>query len=136
MSAFTGELTVTSLDVECTRWRLEQPLIYEVGEKGSGRVVLVPSSFETDVTSVPVFMRSVLPAWGKWSRAAILHDRLYRLIEIGCPHEEAPDREAADAVFYEALRVSEVNPLLSWLMWAAVRVFGASRLRVAATSGG
>lgn len=129
MSAFTGEITVTSLDVDCRTWRLEQPLQYEVGELGSGRIVLVPSSFETDITSIPWLVRGLMPAWGRWSRAAILHDWLYECLQRGVPHPEAPTRRLADAVFHEALLVSEVPRPLAYAMWIVVRLFGEERAK-------
>lgn len=129
MSAFTGPLTVTAVDEDLLTWRLEQPLLYEVGSLGSGRVVLVRPGYVTDAASIPAPLRGILPAWGRWSRAAILHDYLYDLLRDGIPHKEASTRAAADAVFHEAMLVSGVPRALAGLMWVAVRLFGAGRAR-------
>lgn len=125
MSAFTGELTITSLDADCTRWRLEEPLSYEVGFLGSGRRITVPEGYETDGASIPRWLWSILPAWGRYSRAALVHDYLYDCLIAGVPHKEARTRAAADEVFLEAMLVSDVSRLVAHMMWACVRLFGA-----------
>lgn len=61
MSRFTGELTITQLDVDYRTWRLEQPLVYEVGDENSGRVIEVHKLFETDGASIPRLFQSLLP---------------------------------------------------------------------------
>lgn len=132
MSRFTGELTITQLDVDYRTWRLEQPLVYEVGEEGSGREILVHRLFETDGASIPRIFQSLLPTWGRYSRAAVIHDYLYNELRPGgSPHPEAPDRRSADAVFREAMEVSGVGLITRWTMWAAVRAFGFLALQAA-----
>jgi hypothetical protein len=125
MSRFTGPLTITQLDADYRTWRLEQELVYEVGAEGSGRIVRVHPQFETDGASVPRLLQFYLPTWGRYSRAAVIHDYLYaQLRPGGSPHPQAPSRQAADAVFLEALEVCGVSIVIRRIMWAAVRVFG------------
>lgn len=124
MSAFTGSLTITHLDADWRLWRLEQPLQYDIGELGSGRTVVVPAGFVTDGASVPRPLWSVLPTWGRYSRAAVIHDFLCRAVAEGKPHPQAPDRKTADAIFYEAMAVCGVNGAVRLTMWAAVRAAG------------
>jgi hypothetical protein len=75
-----SELTITHLSGNDTHswrlWRLAEPLIYEVGGRGSGRVIVVSKGFTTDGTSIPQFMWSILPVWASWSRAGVIHDVL------------------------------------------------------------
>lgn len=127
MSAFTGSLTITHLDLDWRLWRLEQPLIYEVGELGSGRHITVPAGFETDGASVPRFFWAVLPTWGKYSRAAVIHDYLGTLLVHGTPHAEGPNQKTIDAVFYEAMTVCEVRWPIKVLIWSTMRIV--ARLR-------
>lgn len=122
MSAFTGKLTVSHMDVDWRLWMLEQPFIYEVGAKGSGRVIEVPKGFMTDGASVPRFLWAVLPTWGSYSRAAVIHDYLLYCLARGEPHPEAPTREAADLIFDEACCVCNVPILLRWLLSIGVRI--------------
>lgn len=132
MSRFTGELTITQLDVDCRTWRLEQPLVYEVGDENSGHVIEVHKLFETDGASIPRIFQSFLPTWGRYSRAAVVHDYLYNELRPGTePHPEAPTRQRADAIFYEAMQVSGVGFFTRWIMWAAVRTFGFLSLQAA-----
>jgi hypothetical protein len=116
VSAFTGPLTITHVDVDWRLWILEQPLCYEVGEEGSGRTITAPTGFRTDGASVPRFLWAVLPTWGSYSRAAVIHDYLLDCLASGKPHPEAPTRADADHVFREAMIVCGVPPLLRGLL--------------------
>jgi hypothetical protein len=132
MSRFTGELTITQLDADYRTWRLEQPLIYEVGDEDSGRVIEVHKLFETDGASVPRIFWAILPTWGRYSRAAVIHDYLYNELREGTdPHPEAQTRRRADAIFLEAMEVCGVGFVTRWIMWAAVRTFGFLTLQAA-----
>lgn len=122
MSAFTGEITITSLAADWRCWRLEQPLVYEVGALGSGRVITVPVGFVTDGASVPRPLWAVLPVWGRYSRAAVVHDYLCRLLARGLPHPQAPTRRAADAIFAEAMTACGVGPLTRRVLWFGARL--------------
>lgn len=120
MSAFTGDLTVTQTK-DWRIWRLEQPLVYEVGELGSGRVIVAEAGFETDGASVPRWLWSLLPTWGTYSRAAVIHDRLLRWWGEGKPHPEGLSRADCDAVFWEAMGVCGVGPVTRLVLYAGVR---------------
>jgi hypothetical protein len=121
VSAFTGDLTVTQLK-NWKEWRLEQPLKYEVGSLGSGRVIEAPAGMVTDGASVPRIFWSLLPTWGSYSRAAAIHDYLIGCIEAGVPHVQAPTRLAADLIFWEATGVCETPMIFRILLFAGVRI--------------
>lgn len=127
MSAFTGPLTITECDPDRRQWRLEQPLRYEVGCLGSGRIIEAPAGFLTDGASVPRLFWPLLPAWGRYSRAAVVHDFLCVAINAGAPHRFAPDRRTADRIFRHAMRVCGVSAVTRWLMWLAVRAEAVAR---------
>jgi hypothetical protein len=95
------------------------PLVYEID---AGRMIEVPQGFVTDGASVPRVFWSLLPPWGRYSRAAVLHDRLCALIDRGTPHEAAPTRREADALFFEAMAASRVNVVTRWVLWIGVRI--------------
>lgn len=130
-SPFTAALRISSLDADCRVWRLDEPLVYEVGSLGSGRRIIVPAGFVTDGASIPRVLQGVLPAWGRWSRAAVIHDYLCRMLELEsvradlCGRRQRQDaaalRAQADAIFHEALIVSGVSRPLAYVMWLAVR---------------
>lgn len=122
MSSFTEEILLSELASNWRLWRIERDFTYDVGALGSGRRIVVPAGFLTDGASVPKIFWSVLPCWGTYSRAAIVHDYLCWRLHQGAPHAEAPTRRAADAVFYEAMLVAGTGPLTARILWAGVRV--------------
>ncbi|WP_442780893.1 DUF1353 domain-containing protein [Caulobacter sp. SL161] len=126
MSAFTGELTITELNARKGLWRLEEQLRYEVGSKGSGRWVIAPAGMTTDGATTMIF-RPILPAWGTYSRAAVIHDHLCDLLRAGRPHPEAQTYAAAARVFREAAKVAGTSLPVRWAMWAAIRLWFALR---------
>ena len=126
MGAFTSELTITQLsggDRYAWRlWRLAEPLVYEIGDCGSGRTILVSKGFITDGPSIPRFLWSMLPVWATWSRAGVIHDYLCCLIALNRPHHEAPTRDQADRIFWEAMNVLNVGRLQMALLYLGVRI--------------
>lgn len=77
----------------------------------------VPISMLTDFASVPRVFVWFLPRYGRYTKAAILHDYLWR--------EKARTGDVtwrdADATFRRAMRELDVAFLRRWMMWAAVR---------------
>jgi len=126
MGAFTSELTITHLSGNdqygWRLWRLAEPLVYEVGCLGSGRVIRVHKDFVTDGPSIPSFLWPVLPVWGSWGRAGVIHDYLCCLIAQNTPHPEAPTRDDADRIFLEAMEVLEVGRVQKYLLYWGVRI--------------
>jgi hypothetical protein len=59
-----------------------------------------------------------LPRYGRYTKAAILHDHLWRAA-VPAGELTLPD---ADGIFRRAMRELEVPFLRRWLMWAAVRL--------------
>jgi hypothetical protein len=125
VGAFTSELTVTHLSGNDTHgwrlWRLAEPLIYEVGGRGSGRVILVSKGFITDGPSIPRLLWSILPVWASWSRAGVVHDYLCYRIALNNPHPEAPTRDHADRIFFEAMELLNVGWVQKYLLYWGVR---------------
>lgn len=106
MPALTDNLTITQLtgEGEDGLWRLEQALAVRIGE----RAIVVPSGFKSDGPSVPQWVQSALPQWGKWSRAGIVHDYLCCLIAWGRAHPGrehplAKTRHEADVIFLDLM---------------------------------
>jgi Protein of unknown function (DUF1353) len=70
----------------------------------------------TDFASVPRVFVWFIPTYGRYTKAAILHDHLCDLSKAG-----EFDRRDADGVFRQAMRSLGVPFLRRWIMWAAVR---------------
>jgi hypothetical protein len=98
-------------------WKLVEPLEYTV----NGWKIQVPSGFVTDLASVPRFLWAIIPPFGNYTAAAVIHDWLYERQSI----EGVPiDRGVADLVFLYGMRDLEVRKSRRLAMYWAVRVFG------------
>ena len=115
MSRFTSILLVSPL-ADGKTWVLMREFGYEVGAEGSDDQITVPLTFETDFASIPRPLWAILPKWGKYGNAAVIHDWLY--------WEQQRPRAAADAVLLEGMVVLGVNTLVRNIIYAAVRLFG------------
>lgn len=115
MSRFTSVLVVSPYQDGKT-WYLRSPLVYEVGALGSNDLVAVPQGFTTDFASIPRLFWIVLPRWGKYGNAAVVHDYLY--------YDQSRSRREADQIFFEAMEVLEVPYWQRDPMHWAVRAFG------------
>ncbi|MDG2307051.1 MAG: DUF1353 domain-containing protein [Candidatus Binatia bacterium] len=73
----------------------------------------------TDLASVPWFLRWFVPAYGRHSLAALLHDHL---IENGARLVPPVSRVRADEIFLAALGDLRVPLVRRHLMWAAVNL--------------
>lgn len=85
-----------------------------LGEKFA---VAVPQGFATDMASIPRIFWPIFPPFGKYFKAAIVHDYLYQYPTL-CTRKEA------DVIFLEAMKVSGVNKYVAGVMYAAVRLLG------------
>jgi hypothetical protein len=124
MSRFTGPLSVTHLDTsDGRRWRLNEPLIYEVGFLGSGIVITAPTGFITDGASVPRPLWAFLPPWGTYSRSVTLHDLLTACLRNGQTHPCASTWAEA-AKLLRAMMVAEgTGQLIRTVIYVAVRLW-------------
>lgn len=111
---FEGPVVVREVDRgDGSRWQLVEPLAYQ----GRDELFTVPAGFETDFASVPRAFTWLIPRYGRYTKAAILHDYLCRRAEHG------QFRWAdADGIFRRVMRELGVALLRRWLMWAAVRL--------------
>lgn len=82
---------------------------------------IVPASFVTDFASVPRVLWRLIPPWGPYSRAAVVHDYLYRGGRLGGQYVT---RAFSDRLFYAHMRALGVCRLKAWVMWAGVRLGG------------
>jgi Protein of unknown function (DUF1353) len=110
MPFLQGDVNVKQIDAR--QWQLVEPVRYA----GRDESFTVPAGFRTDFASVPTVFVWLIPRYGVYTKAAILHDFL-------C--EEHPvSRSDADGIFRRALRELGVSVLRRWMMWAAVRAGG------------
>lgn len=103
-------------DKDDGNWILVADLIYQSDR--AARTITVPAGFQTDLASVPRLPFVYLLCGDCAREAAVIHDHLYTTHEV--------DRATADAVLLEASAVTGVRWWRRWLMWAGVRLGGAS----------
>jgi len=81
-----------------------------------GLNIVVPTGFETDFASVPRIFWRVVPPWGRYSPAAVVHDYLYATAPVS--------RKEADKIFLEHMKTLKVKWWRRKAMYRAVRMGG------------
>ncbi|WP_433714787.1 DUF1353 domain-containing protein [Nocardia sp. CA-084685] len=112
--AFVGSGPVVE-ELDAKFWRVVEPLVYH----GATQEFVIPAGFRTDFASVPRALVWLIPRYGAYTRAAILHDYLRSSHEVSTAD--------ADGLFRRCLHEFKVSIPRRWMMWAAVRL--GSRLR-------
>ena len=115
MSRFTDVLLVSPLADGAT-WVIMRDFGYDVGAEGSADHINVAIGFQTDFATIPRPFWAILPRWGRYGNAAVIHDWLY------WTHDRP--RQTADVIFLEAMGVLGVNALVKYGLYGAVRLFG------------
>ncbi len=116
MSSFTSKLVLSPINSRF--WQLEKEFEYKVGDIDSSEIIKVPAGFITDFASVPKIFWSVLPPWGTYVKAAIIHDFLYK--------RQIYSRKKTDQLFLEGMKILKVSNSTRLTMYLAVRIFGNS----------
>lgn len=111
MSNFTRSLKVSPL-ADGLNWVLLDSFCYDMGEE----LIEVEKGFITDFASIPRFLWMILPKWGKYGNAAVVHDYIY--------WNHSHSRKEADDIMMEAMKVLEVPAWKIWAIYWAVRLFG------------
>jgi Protein of unknown function (DUF1353) len=95
-------------------WRLETAY----SRATSMGTITVPVGFVWDGASVPKRFWDLLPPWGAYSGAALIHDYLCDMRPPGISSDEA------HRVFYELMLEDGVPKRESWIMYKSVLRFG------------
>jgi len=109
-------------------FKLEEDVVYT----GKTDTFTVPAGFVTDFASVPPAISWLIPSYGKYTLAAVVHDwlcvdlrRYYDQRKAGgdwfnytAPYANARD---TDAIFRRIMRELDVPFLRRWIMWTGVR---------------
>ena len=94
---------------------------------GVDKAVVVPKGMDTDLASIP----AIVPNWiarkvDAHIEASIVHDWLYN---YGVKFKQIADRAEADEIFFEAMVDCRVPLWRAWVMFGAVRRFGAAHFK-------
>lgn len=117
---FEGDVVIRQ--VTDREFELDEPITY----RGARDSWVIPARQRTDLTSVPWGLTWLVPKYGRFTKASILHDALCRR----SPDLQGPTvpRWQADGIYRRVLRELGVSFLRRWMMWAAVRVFSSAIL--------
>lgn len=97
-------------------WQLHRTITYVSGRGGHWTI---PAGFHSDGYSRPWWVGWIIPRWGPGTRAALLHDALYRYgPSVGA------SRATADALLYEAMRYEGIAAWRCYSVWLGVRAGG------------
>ncbi|MFI9510898.1 DUF1353 domain-containing protein [Nocardia sp. NPDC052566] len=96
-------------ELDAKYWRVAAPVVYH----GARQEFIVPEGFRTDFASVPRAVVWLVPRYGVYTKAAILHDFLRQSHTVS-----AAD---ADGIFRRCLHEDNVSIPRRYMMWAAVR---------------
>ena len=123
MSSFTTPLRVEAFSD--TRWKLVEEFEYLIGDLDSGKVITVPVGFVTDFASIPRILWSILPPWGRYGKATVVHDYLYSKDGVYMDGTQAMKvtHKQADAIFLEAMTVLNVGKFVRTAMYLALRIY-------------
>jgi len=121
---FSAELDLR-FDVQSANWQVLTPFTYAVGSLDSGIIVVVEKGFMTDGASVPRPFWNIIPPWGQYGQAAVVHDRMYTdLYVVHNGVRETITHKRADEIFLEAMGVLGVPAWKRYSMFYALRLFG------------
>ncbi len=115
MSSFTSPLLVSPLS-DGKRWVIRKEFSFYIGKKEDNDLITVPPGFITDFASIPRMFWKILPKWGKYGNAAVIHDYLYATKE--------KSRKKSDKIFLEGMMVLNVPAWKRYAMYYAVRLGG------------
>jgi hypothetical protein len=87
----------------------------------SGKLVVIPKGFLTDLASVPRLPIVYVAIGSTGHRAAVLHDYIYSIGLYARKH--------CDLVFYEGLKECGVSSWKAYSMYLGVRIGGASHYK-------
>ena len=137
MSSFTKELRVKVLE-DGARYEVLDEFVYYRDNNGDFKI-RVEEGFVTDFASVPRIFWSVFPPFGRYTKAAVLHDRLCvafhnketwskltpELDKLPSNyHNKVVTRKEADEVFLEAMKAIKVGKFTRTCLYYSVRLFG------------
>lgn len=108
-----------------TYFKVKKSFRYYLSEQNRDVWAYVPAGFLTDGASVPKPLWFILPPWGRYGQAAVLHDMLCETKTMF--HNELPvpvSRKEADHIFRDAMKVAGVKLVGRTVMFVAVRAWG------------
>lgn len=117
--------SVASAVLDGDHWRVLKQFNFYLGESDDKQGwVCVPEGYLTDGASVPRLFWSLIPPWGKYGQAAIVHDIVCEYLSItkdGAPLRVT--RAQCDDILLQAMEVLEVPWLTRHAIHKAVMMY-------------
>lgn len=105
-------------------WRVISPFRYYLGQRFSEQWVTVPAGYLSDGASVPRPLWNLIPPWGDYGQAAVVHDLLCETLEINVAGvATAITRARCDEIFDEAMAVLGVPAPKRWALYQGVCLY-------------
>lgn len=136
MSSFRKPLDVRVLDDGKNYEVLDTFTYYLDNDKGA--LLKVEKGFITDFASVPRIFWSIYPPFGRYTKCAVLHDRLCVAFldkelwnNIAVDKDKLPialqnrfvRRYEADRLFLDSMKAIKVNGFTRWCLYLSVRLY-------------
>ena len=106
-------------------WVVKKDFNFFLDDKQNRRVV-VPKGYLTDGASVPRPFWSIIPPWGEYGQAAVMHDWLCEYLRVWDTAEGVwvpITREECDNIFNNAMRALGVSNTKRRIMYNAVKIY-------------
>ena len=110
------DLDVTILYDEGSNGRQVYQLINPINFIGWEHRVFIRKGFKSDLVSLPWILRILASTTGRWTKAGIFHDFLYRTHFLS--------RKECDAIFYKIMKDCRVPKWKRTIAYYLVRCFG------------
>lgn len=123
---FSGDLIAKQLP-DGFHWEMYESFTYHIGAIDGPEFVMIGRGFVTDFASIPRGLWNLWPpAAGKHSKAAVVHDCLYKTgyVNVTDGSIRHVNRGEADRIFKEAMEVARVNWFSRQMIYSGVRVGG------------
>ncbi len=114
MSSFTrfsAEMSVrydhaASLAMGADHWRVMDDFRFYIGDSAEGGWVFVPAGYLTDGASVPRLFWNIIPPWGSYGQAAVVHDIVCEYLSVTKDGKPSPvTRAECDKILLQAMEV-------------------------------
>lgn len=125
MNQFLSDLDVRYIDGR--RWLVTAPFTYHLVQPNGPEFIRVDVGTITDFASIPKLLKLRWPSpGGPWDKPAVIHDELYTLpfVQHRTGTARRIDRKEADAIFFEAMGVTQTPEQKRWALWSGVRLGG------------
>jgi hypothetical protein len=132
LNRFTNEPQLEPLNSR--NWKVVKGFTYYINDSLVGPRIDIPPGFITDFASTPKIIWPIIPPWGKYGNAAIVHDFLYQnkfiinyVLDDNHKYHDVKifiEKNIADKIFLHAMEVLQVPWWKRRIMFLAVKYFG------------